>query len=703
MENFNQKLKEAAKEYLAMGFSIIPVGIDKVPIVEWKEFQERKPTDSEVDHWFDNPNAEAIGLVTGSVSGGIVALDFEKGADWEQYKLPETVCSESGGGGKHFFFAVPEDARIPSLDRIFPLTDFRAEKKMIILPPSKHKSGGEYKWINKFEKDIAWLSCAMLPEWVLEELKNKRVQKKDWEKVMKGVDDGERNIASASLVGKFLRSFKPGEWETIAWPALKDWNEHCNPPLSLDRLETTFKSIASRELGRREEMEKQPRGTIKARIDQINESVEKISIPFGERKIPHLKQPEKEISKADWDEVVDRNFPDLRSVAEIELAAVAQLLVKDIYNPFGLVLVDVPSSGKTMTLNFLSELSELVITTDSFSPAALVSHASNIKKEELEKNDLLPQIKDKVFIIRDMITIFGMREDDLKRNMGLLTRVFDGDGLETTSGIHGNRGYKGTYMFIFIGASTPIKPRIFKILGTMGSRLFFVNIGSKEKDEETLADQLCSKSYKLKEMEVRKITAGFVRTLWSKNPDGIDWDAKKTEREILIKIGRLAKLLARLRTTIDMWSIGDGSDGESGKFSHTVPIREMPDRINQLLYNLARGHAVINGRNYLTEEDIKPILKITIESANFHRTKVFKKLVKKGGSIDSEEVQKFLHCTRPTALKEVGILVHLELVDKSDYGGHDEDGKYITITSVDLKKEFRWLRDAQKKWPDLFE
>ena len=81
-----------------------------------------------------------------------------------------------------------------------------------------------------------------------------------------------------------------------------------------------------------------------------------------------------------WREVISANFPAYARPAEICASVFAQLLLNDVANPFALALVDVPSSGKTITLNFF-DVKELAYTTDSFTPASFVSHASNVNRE----------------------------------------------------------------------------------------------------------------------------------------------------------------------------------------------------------------------------------------------------------------------------------------------------------------------------------
>lgn len=191
-------------------------------------------------------------------------------------------------------------------------------------------------------------------------------------------------------------------------------------------------------------------------------------------RIARCPAPTVEVSFKDWQETIQSNFPDLLPAAETALSVITQFLIKDITNPFALVLVDVPSSGKTIAINFFDGIPELTYATDKFTPASFVSNAANIKKEKLADIDLLPRIQYRMLLIRDFATLFSKREEDLKEMLGTLTRVLDGEGLNTDTGVHGRRQYNGEYLFMMLAASTPVPQRVWKIMGNLGSRLFFL-------------------------------------------------------------------------------------------------------------------------------------------------------------------------------------------------------------------------------------
>lgn len=409
-------------------------------------------------------------------------------------------------------------------------------------------------------------------------------------------------------------------------------------------------------------------------------------------RIVHVPMPQRLLSFEELKQIIKDNFPELVFAAELGLSILGQILITDITNPFAIVIVDVPSAGKTIAINFYIDIKGLIYATDKFSPASFVSNAANVKKEKLAEVDLLPRIKNKMFLIRDFATLFSKREEDLTELLGILTRVLDGEGLTTDTGVHGRREYEGEYLFMILAASTPIPPRVWKVMGNLGSRLFFYNINSQDKSEEQLAHQLGSASYKEKEYICRIAMRDYAYKLWNQHRNGIVWDKTKDEKEIKLIIARCAKLLAQLRGVINVWY----SD-ELGSYTYSLPLIEKPDRINQLLYNLGRGHAVISGREYLNKDDLKVIIEIALDSAPITRSKVFKLLLDKNGVLRSTDIEIALKSSDTTALKEIETLKILGLGytidDETSQPGRP--AKILKLHSVFqwfLSDEFKELR-----------
>lgn len=403
---------------------------------------------------------------------------------------------------------------------------------------------------------------------------------------------------------------------------------------------------------------------------------------LGNRFAP-MSVPKKHMSIDEWRGIVTDCFPENLAAAEVGAAVLVQLLMHDVHNPFGLVYVDVPSSGKTITLNFFSEIDDRVYMTDSFTPASLVSHASNRKREDLESIDLLPRIRHKMLTVCDLAPMFAERQDDLVKSLGVLTRVFDGEGYESESGVHGKRGYRGDYVFMFLAASTPIAPRVWKFMGSLGARLFFLSMNSKEKSIENLAESLTKPDFKQREKRCRTATRDFVQSIWHQFPGGVQWNSRDDPRELLEVIARCSRLLARLRGVID----GDlGSNAQN----HPGCVIEDPRRINTLLYNLARAHALVCGRVQLTEEDMWPVIEVTLSSTQSNRKTFFEAMMESGGQLSTQQVQMaFNNCSNVTALKAMYMFQILGLVELEKIKQVGERGRAPHI--ITLKEEFQWF------------
>ena len=157
-------LKEAALQYVDMGFAVFPIipprfggkSPGKRPyIAGW---QHDASTDKEkVTQWWDKWPDANIGIATGAISGGLVVIDLdidnEKGVngyeylkEWQQEHgdLPDTWQSITGRGGYHLFY---KDISINrSIVGLYEGIDIRGDGGYIVAPPSLHRNGKRYEW-----------------------------------------------------------------------------------------------------------------------------------------------------------------------------------------------------------------------------------------------------------------------------------------------------------------------------------------------------------------------------------------------------------------------------------------------------------------------------------------------------------------------------------------------------------------------------
>ena len=238
--------------YWRRGWAILPLAPgEKRPLIKWESFQNRLPTEAEVQTWNRRWPGANIGIVTGAVSG-LVVLDIDPqhgGAaslarmEQDHGPLPRSVEATTGGGGRHVYFRHPGE-RVANRVGIAPGIDLRGNGGLIVAPPSIHPSGQAYAWRSAHDPESCQLALA--PVWLLLAAAGPTPQHghpaRYWRALLaKGVASGERNNTIASLAGHLLwRVVDP----QVVTELLLCWNEvRCDPPLSPEEVAKTVESI----------------------------------------------------------------------------------------------------------------------------------------------------------------------------------------------------------------------------------------------------------------------------------------------------------------------------------------------------------------------------------------------------------------------------------------------------------------------------
>jgi hypothetical protein len=208
-----------------------------------------------IRHWWGCFDYANVGLTTGKV----VVLDVDTRHDGdvtlarleaEHGSLPTTWRVVTGGGGEHIFFTT--STSIPnSAGMIGEGLDIRGTAGYVVAPPSLHESGRRYAWNVDFYPDHVPL--APIPDWLAAVATKPTTNgiAADWSQfAISKIGEGARNDSLARLTGHLLRRYvDPG----LAAQLALSWNQtHCEPPLSDQEVLIIVRSIASKELRRRE-------------------------------------------------------------------------------------------------------------------------------------------------------------------------------------------------------------------------------------------------------------------------------------------------------------------------------------------------------------------------------------------------------------------------------------------------------------------
>jgi len=361
-----------------------------------------------------------------------------------------------------------------------------------------------------------------------------------------------------------------------------------------------------------------------------------------------------------WKEIVTRHFPNSVPVVEACLANYFSLLLQDLSNCPALVLIGPLSSSKTTVLEFLD--THVIFPTDNFTPRSFVSHSANVEKPKLATEvDLLPRIRHKMMVVKDLSPMFSKRADDVKEGMGVMTRVLDGRGYASDSGAHGHRGYSGDYVFGFLAATTPLGRNIWEMMSTLGPRLLFLQI---EPEIETEAEQLWKLlsvvSYREKVEECRAAVSTYMEHLWERHGGirGLEWDRQADDRERMMELVRLANLGSALRGQ----PARENADPSLDEYYFSPAIVEGSDRYRSMLYNLARGHAISEGRMQLDISDVKMAADVTLSSGTPMKVRLLKSVLLSAEPLNITQLAAATGASDPTVNVAVGQMLRVGLL-----------------------------------------
>jgi len=214
-------------------------------------------------------------------------------------------------------------------------------------------------------------------------------------------------------------------------------------------------------------------------------------------------------------ETFNEDLPEALPIVLADLSVLATLCFSDQTLPIALIHSGPSSSLKTESINYLfpddnhQELHEILYRVDTFTPASFVTHAANVKASKLQEMDLLPKLKGRVLLTKELSPIFTGKKDDLTKTFSILTSVLDGQGYVSTSGVRGTRGYDEDICFNWIGATKPFSNDVHYLLSALGPRLYFFNVYTKPKGLGDLVKYAQKENHTVTRAKCRKAVQDF--------------------------------------------------------------------------------------------------------------------------------------------------------------------------------------------------
>jgi hypothetical protein len=236
-------IQEAVNEYTKQGFSVIPCGPDKRPLVAWAEYQARKPTKSELRDWFGGDRPPSIGVVCGEVSGGLVVVDLDdldvaQAIACDLDLQGKTTLVETPSGGCHVWLRAEGHCRPLKAADGAAIGDLKASGGYVIAPPSPG-----YRFISQaapLAVPDAWAWASETLKGVGVDLAARQNGDRPAEPLPGRIPVGQRNASLASLAGSMRRR---GASEAAIFAALLVQNGECEEPLPQDELSQIARSV----------------------------------------------------------------------------------------------------------------------------------------------------------------------------------------------------------------------------------------------------------------------------------------------------------------------------------------------------------------------------------------------------------------------------------------------------------------------------
>ena len=244
------ELKQAALDAITRGWKVFPVHArSKTPATTHGFLDWTDDPESVEQVWDMNPNFN-LGVTCGSVSGGLLVLDFDvdesEGIDsihdvlvpWEKEhgELPETVTEITGRGGMHYFYRTDRPIRKSENQELH--VDVRAEGSYVMIAPSIHPNGNRVEWENHpddYEIADADENVYALLEYVQEKAGGEG-EKLD---LSEGMQKGSRNVTLFKLACSLMSNSLP---DSAIVHSVRGMNESAEEPLPEAEVEKILKS-----------------------------------------------------------------------------------------------------------------------------------------------------------------------------------------------------------------------------------------------------------------------------------------------------------------------------------------------------------------------------------------------------------------------------------------------------------------------------
>lgn len=319
---------------------------------------------------------------------------------------------------------------------------------------------------------------------------------------------------------------------------------------------------------------------------------------------------------------IDQVVAEIQSVCTLPEALIKAVLavcisVKlDLPSSLWLLVVGVPSSAKTDLVNFLRSFN-LVYFVDTLTQNPFAS--GYVAPEGQKSYDMLPEINNKCLIIKDLTTIFSLNSETVKKLLGELVSIYDGQ-FKKFSPTKGLKEYITN--FSHIGCVTPSAlNRHTNYMSIVGARYLFFRIPKLDEAKSKKGFEIAWKDNRKESLkEVEKLVCQFLRqTLDRLEKDTIEVDF--ADEDIKATLEKLAIFTSKSRGIVISQEVSFKNENDKDiTFTEVVDWQvEEPWRAFQQLKGLSIALSIINKTYKISQSEIDILTQIVLSSMPVQR------------------------------------------------------------------------------------
>lgn len=351
-----------------------------------------------------------------------------------------------------------------------------------------------------------------------------------------------------------------------------------------------------------------------------------------------------------------------------------------------LLLVDVPSSGKTDLVRLIKD-SEIAYYLDNLTPNAFISGERATKTNKVF--DLLPELNNKCFIVKDWTSIFSMDEKATKKILGDLVNIYDGEftKFSSTRGKISSESY-----FSHLGCITPATlNKHTQYLNMIGARFLFYKLPETSKENDALSQKriFAGANRTDNEKAIRRYVNSYIQELLKQ-----EWNIKPLSDDVEKFLGVSSNLISHCRGIVLLQANTFKNElGEEIKYYDVIDSQiEKQWRALHQLKVLSECLAFAIGKDEVGIEELEIIKEIVLASMPADRSQALRIIQEHNGTVTAKELSDDSERSNKTARRLLEELTALKVVEKikgsgqiaADYQIVDEFKDFLCLSTTDF-------------------